>query len=58
MPEIDGVPGEPSLDNDWVGVVVVPVPASAYQGCHETSDDRSVLELVTAYANGHIETAQ
>ena len=58
MPKINGVPGESSLNNDWVGVVVVPTLASQYQSCHETSNDRSIFELVATCANGYIETAQ
>ena len=58
MPKIKGVLGEPSLNNVWVGVVVMSVLASTYQGCHETPNDRSVLELVAACANGHVETVQ
>ena len=58
MPKINGVPGELSLNNDWVGVVVLSVLASAYQSCHETPNDRSVFELVAACAKGYIETAQ
>ena len=58
MSKINGVPGESSLNNDRVGVVVMSVLASVYQSCHETANDGSVLELVAACANGYIETAQ
>jgi hypothetical protein len=56
--KINGVPGESSLNNDWVGVVVVPALASVYQSCHETPNDRSIFELVATCANGYIETTQ
>ena len=58
MSKINGVPGESSLNNDWVGVVVVPALARVYQSCHETPNDRSIFELVATCANGYIETAQ
>ena len=58
MPEVDGVLGEGSLKHNGVGVVIVPVLAGVYQGCHKAPDDRGILELVAACANGHIEAGQ
>ena len=58
MLKTNDVLSEPSLDHNWVGVVVVSVLASNDQRCHKTPDDRSVLELVSACANGYIEASQ